>query len=88
MHRPEHNNPQFARNEFKCLNGTWQIAIPGKGVTDIEVPFCPESKASGVGHTDFIPECRYMKTILLEKPSENERLSLTLVRLITRLTFT
>lgn len=76
MHRPEHNNPQFARSEFKCLNGTWQIAIPGKGVMDIEVPFCPESKASGVAYTDFIPECRYMKTLSLEKPSENERLFL------------
>ncbi len=34
---------------------------------EINVPFCPESKLSGIGYTDFIPAVWYRKEILLEE---------------------
>ncbi|WP_345955806.1 sugar-binding domain-containing protein [Mucilaginibacter sp. PAMB04168] len=74
--RPEYPRPQFVRNDWVNLNGTWTYALdqgdsglergltaskgfPGK----ITVPFCPESKLSGVGYTDFINAMWYHKNI-------------------------
>ncbi|MBR2374435.1 MAG: beta-glucuronidase [Lentisphaeria bacterium] len=66
-----HPNPQFARTASINLNGQWSCRFdPGKSgaerkweqskgfETAINVPFCPESKLSGIGHTDFI-ECMW-----------------------------
>ena len=36
-------------------------------VKKIIVPFCPESKLSGIGHTDFIPAVWYRKSVNIEK---------------------
>ena len=64
--RPEYPNPQFERKNWTNLNGEWEFEIDtGKsgeerGVHEkahldgkINVPFCPESKLSGIGNTDF-----------------------------------
>ena len=64
--RPEHPNPQWERDSWKNLNGTWEFAFDfgcsaverrlwEKETFDREilVPFCPESKLSGIGYTDF-----------------------------------
>ena len=76
MFRPEFPNPQFRRDNWVNLNGTWSFqmdkedngadkkffektSFEGK----IEVPFCPESELSGVGHTDFINACWYAREI-------------------------
>ena len=76
MFRPEFPNPQFRRDNWVNLNGTWSFcmdkedngaekkyfektAFEGK----IEVPFCPESELSGIGHTDFINACWYAREI-------------------------
>jgi beta-galactosidase/beta-glucuronidase len=71
--RPEHPRPQFRRDTWLNLNGTWSFRIDN-GVSGeqagwhddpdcldgrITVPFCPESKLSGVGHTDFMPAVWY-----------------------------
>jgi beta-galactosidase/beta-glucuronidase len=80
--RPEYPRPQFIRNSWFNLNGPWQFAFDfGKSgeqagwtsdassfAQTITVPFCPESKLSGIGHTDFIPACWYARTF--ETPSE------------------
>ncbi len=74
--RPEHPRPQFQRESWVNLNGTWTFdfdfslsGVPrglpastglGKPIT---VPFCPESVLSGIGHTDFIPGAWYQRTI-------------------------
>lgn len=63
----EYPRPQFQREGWFNLNGVWTYEIDNtksgkeKGYTsskgfnsDIIVPFCPESKLSGVKHTDFI----------------------------------
>ena len=64
--RSEHPRPQFQRTDWVCLNGEWEFEIDQdddgaqRGLRERElssrivVPFCPESKLSGVEHTDFI----------------------------------
>lgn len=73
--RPEHPNPQWERDSWKNLNGTWEFAFDfgcsaverrlwEKETFDREilVPFCPESKLSGIGYTDFISGVAYRRT--------------------------
>ncbi|MBQ4265959.1 MAG: glycoside hydrolase family 2 [Clostridia bacterium] len=66
--RPEHPRPDFVRETFYNLNGTWQFAFDDKdeGVAcgwmnpgyalplEIVVPFAYQTKASGLGPTDAI----------------------------------
>jgi beta-galactosidase/beta-glucuronidase len=81
--RFEHPRPQFERLEWKNLNGVWSYSFDfsksglEKGLAfsrgfenEITVPFCPESKLSGVGYTDFIEMMWYHRK--LEIPSEWE----------------
>ena len=76
--RPEHPNPQWQRKHWKNLNGTWQFEIDyscsgeERGLPEAEslcgtitVPFCPESKLSGVAHKDFMNCVWYKKEIIL-----------------------
>jgi len=76
--RPEHPNPQWERKNWKNLNGQWQFEIDyscsgeerGLPAADslsgsITVPFCPESKLSGVEVKDFMNCVWYKKTITL-----------------------
>ena len=74
--RNEYPRPQFERAGWTNLNGTWDYAFdfsrsgderdwknarefPGK----ITVPFCPESRLSGVGFTDFIEMMWYRREL-------------------------
>ena len=77
--RPEFPRPQFFRGEDKWLNlnGEWDFELDlsasgeqrGLAAPDapysrsITVPFCPESKLSGVEHTDFIAQCWYRRDL-------------------------
>ncbi len=75
--RTEHPKPQFERANWMCLNGEWQFEIDnGRSGIDrkfyeadhnfagkINVPFCPESKLSGVENTDFMPSVWYKRTV-------------------------
>ncbi len=76
--RPEHPRPQFEREDWINLNGEWTFAFdfghsgrdPGRELfksngfdRTIIVPFCPESKLSGVGYTDFIEDMWYHRKI-------------------------
>ena len=76
--RPEHPRPQFERDDWINLNGEWSYTFDfggsgrdagrelfkSKGFdSTIVVPFCPESKLSGVGHTDFIGDMWYHRRI-------------------------
>lgn len=79
--REEYPNPQWERNDWKCLNGTWDFELDyGASAIDrklyehpelisgkINVPFCPESKLSGVESKDFIPAVVYRKKIKLSE---------------------
>lgn len=74
--RPEHPNPQCERKNWFNLNGEWDFEFDfgnsklAAGILDkkewdkkIIVPFCPESKLSGIQHTDFIPAVWYHKNV-------------------------
>ncbi len=83
VYRTEHPNPQFRRESYECLNGTWEFElgaaerktnVPLKSV--IEVPFCPESELSGVNNTDFIADCVYSRLIEVKETDLSGRLVL------------
>ncbi len=74
--RSEHPRPDRHRDNWLCLNGTWDFEIDNAlvGVAKkffdrnsldgkIVVPFCPESKLSGVQHTDFMNAVWYRRDI-------------------------
>ena len=73
--RPEYPRPQFVRADWLNLNGTWQFEADygdsgiERGVKDralagtITVPFCPESKLSGLEHVDFLNAVWYRKEV-------------------------
>ncbi len=78
--RPEHPNPQFFRETWMNLNGEWQFlrdrSVSGKAkrlyLADslpetITVPFCMESRLSGIGDTDFCECVWYRKEIELSE---------------------
>ncbi|MFD8572605.1 glycoside hydrolase family 2 protein [Streptomyces sp. NPDC059639] len=73
--RPEYPRPQFARDAWLNLNGTWQFEIDRsdtgleRGLRErelsdrITVPFCPESELSGIEETDFLEAVWYRRTV-------------------------
>ncbi|MBK5721335.1 beta-glucuronidase [Dysgonomonas sp. Marseille-P4677] len=74
--RPEYPRPQFERNTWINLNGKWSFTFDfGKSGMDrklfeskgfdknITVPYCPESKLSGVEYKDFINAMWYHRKI-------------------------
>ena len=77
MDRMEHPKPQFERENWLNLNGTWQFEMdPGnsgeeRGLfqpdapfsREIRVPFCMESRLSGIGYTDFMPSVWYRRDV-------------------------
>jgi len=78
--RPEYPRPQFQRIDWLNLNGNWQFEIDAgdtgaeRGLIErplqatISVPFCPESKLSGIENTDFLNTVWYRREVVI--PSE------------------
>ena len=79
IYRTEHPKPQFQRDNWMNLNGPWQFEIDhgnsgeARGMYDpaiqlsrtINVPFCPESKLSGVEYKDFMYSVWYKRSVTL-----------------------
>ncbi len=78
--RNEYPRPTLVRDNWTNLNGKWHFEIDDAKVGEekefynresldgeIIVPFCPESKLSGVCHTDFMNCVWYKKKISLKK---------------------
>lgn len=75
MPRPEHPRPDFMRETFANLNGCWQFAFDDEniglgehwetpGITfplQIQVPFCYQCSASGIGDTKYHPVMWYKR---------------------------
>lgn len=75
-YRLEHPNPQFERANWRNLNGQWQFEIDrgdsgeARGMQNIdagfsrniEVPFCPQSRLSGIGDVDFMAAVWYRRS--------------------------
>ena len=83
--RPEFPNPQFKRNMWLNLNGKWEfeqdksvsgrerkVYLKEKLDGEIIVPFCMESRLSGVGDTDFCECVWYRKEVTLGEDWVNE----------------
>lgn len=77
--RAEFPEPQFQRPQWLTLNGTWQFAFDDadagmaakwyatglKAPRQITVPFCFESKLSGIGETGFHATAWYQRSITI-----------------------
>ena len=87
--RPEYPRPQFERTQWLNLNGTWNYAFDFSNTGDqrgwtnakqfdgrILVPFCPESKLSGVEYTDFIPCIWYQRSLTIPADWQGQRILL------------
>ncbi len=87
--RPEYPRPQLMRENWLNLNGEWEFQMDqeksgqerelfkAETLRDkITVPFCPESKLSGIGFTDFIACVWYKKKITLPKSFQNKEVLL------------
>ena len=83
--RPEYPRPQFERESWINLNGTWSYEFDfsesglerslfnSKGFEKpITVPFCPESPLSGVNHKDFINAMWYHRTLSIPQDWEGK----------------
>lgn len=87
--RPEYPRPQFVRDGWMNLNGTWQFEMdPGdsgrkRGLVEkatldgrIIVPFCMESSLSGVRHTDFMRAVWYKRAFVLPEAARGKHVLL------------
>ncbi len=86
--RPEYPRPQFVREGWLNLNGSWRFEIDhgasgrARGLTrgdlkgEITVPFCPESKLSGVQYTDFMRAVWYAREFRLPPEAAGKRVLL------------
>ncbi len=89
--RPEHPDPQRFRDAWVNLNGPWDFAVDAgrNGLAagwlaarnwpaqrTISVPFCPESKLSGVKIKDFMPAVWYRRTFQVPTDWKGKRVRL------------
>ena len=77
IYRTEHPKPQFMRENWTNLNGNWDFELDHGASGEarelyksdaafsqtINVPFCPESKLSGIENTDFMSSVWYRREI-------------------------
>lgn len=91
QYRTEHPKPQFKRDSWINLNGEWEFEIDrgnsgeergmykmdaDKYNTTINVPFCPQSKLSGIADTDFMNSVWYRRTFTLTPDALTKRVVL------------
>ncbi len=86
--RTEYPRPQFCRSNWRNLNGEWDFEFDfgdsgeARGLLEkkysqkINVPFCPESKLSGIGYTDFMNAVWYRRTFKLSADELSGRILL------------
>ncbi|PAE30329.1 glycoside hydrolase family 2 [Paenibacillus sp. 7884-2] len=87
--RTEYPRPQFQRDSWLNLNGTWKFAFDDKNIgekqqwsnepsftTDIQVPFTYETKASGIGEEAFHPYVWYQRTFDIPEEEIGKRVIL------------
>lgn len=87
--RPEHPRPDAQRERWLNLNGVWEFAFDPQDVGSqqswqnkerlaerIVVPFCPESRLSGINDESIHPLCWYARSFDLPDEFKNRRLRL------------
>jgi beta-galactosidase/beta-glucuronidase len=85
--RPEHPQPQFQREQWQTLNGPWEFEFDDanagldaawetsakKFSRTITVPYCFESKLSGIADTSFHPWVWYRRTLTVPAAWKGKR---------------
>jgi beta-galactosidase/beta-glucuronidase len=87
--RQEYPRPQFVRDSWMSLNGEWEFQYDDNNAGErenwfsankdtsfdkrIQVPFCPQSKLSGIGDTDFHDTVWYRKEFEVPQQFANKR---------------
>lgn len=85
--RPEHPNPQSYRGEWLSLNGEWEFGETNEDESErflskdgypekIIVPFCRESKLSGIGRREFVKNVWYRRTFRVPEEWQSPRIRL------------
>ncbi|MBS0632152.1 MAG: beta-galactosidase [Verrucomicrobia bacterium] len=86
--RSEYPRPQFVRRDWLCLNGPWEFEIDqgdsglDRGLVGrrlkqkITVPFCPESKLSGIANTDYLNAVWYRREVAIPAAWKGRRILL------------
>jgi beta-galactosidase/beta-glucuronidase len=88
--RPEYPQPQFQRAAWLSLNGAWEFEFDDanagldanwasggrKFSRNITVPYCFESRLSGIGDTSFHPWIWYRRTVMLPAAWNGQRVLL------------
>ncbi|WNF01859.1 glycoside hydrolase family 2 TIM barrel-domain containing protein [Streptomyces luomodiensis] len=86
--RPEYPRPQFRRDRWLNLNGSWEFEIDRsdtgreRGLVEREladeivVPFAPEARLSGVEEQDFMRAVWYRRMITVPRSWEGDRVLL------------
>ncbi len=87
--RLEHPRPDAFRENWVSLNGEWQFEIDEGGdgearglcsgkdlASKIVVPFCPESKLSGIAHYGLMKHTWYRRTFELPEAMKGKRVRL------------
>ena len=88
IYRKEHPNPQFYRESWQNLNGVWDFEFDFKNSgfkkgylhkefnKKINVPFCPESKLSGIEYKNFMKAVWYRRIFNLSSEHLGQRVLL------------
>src|SRR5271156_906722 len=87
--RAEHPRPDLFRANWVTLDGPWQFQIDEQGDGEsrglqsghdlgstITVPFCPESKLSGIGHYGIMKHTWYRRAFEVPQSMQHKRLRL------------
>jgi beta-galactosidase/beta-glucuronidase len=88
--RPEYPQPQFQRERFVSLNGAWDFEFDDanagldadwasgsqKFTRNITVPYCFESRLSGIGDTSFHPWIWYRRAFRVPEEWKGQRVVL------------
>ncbi len=86
--RNEYPRPQFVRDDWLCLNGEWGFEIDQgdsgihRGLLErelsdtITVPFCPESKLSGIENHDYYNAVWYRRSATIPEKWAGKRILL------------
>lgn len=87
--RPEYPRPQMVRKDWINLNGIWSFEFDfGKSgreqgfvskpsfTKQINVPFCPESKLSGIEYLDFMSAVWYKRSFCIPEAWKEKRVKI------------
>lgn len=88
--RPEHPRPDYMRDTYASLNGTWQFAFDDENIglsqrwqtpgyslgSEILVPFCYQSEASGIGGDEIHPVIWYRRPFFVSDEMQEKRILL------------